>query len=229
MSVPEQVSVYVWRVPAVAVPAAMARIATHRGKLRNQPGLTFGKLFGTGNGFRPTDADLCQWGLLGTWQNKRHAEAFADSAIVRSWRRIAREEWRLSLTPLSSTGKWSGREPFGQPSGDWEGTVAALTRARLRPLQAATFWRAVPPVAADLRDRPGLLAAFGLGEAPVGVQGTLSVWRSADDLAAFAYRGAPHRAVMARTSQVGWYAESLFARFGVIDSVGTFHGSEPVT
>lgn len=226
MAVPDLVTVYVWRVPAVAVPAAMTRIATQRRKLRNQPGLTFAKLFGTGNGFRPADADLCQWGMLGVWQSKQHAE---ESAIVRSWRRIAREEWRLSLTPLSSTGSWSGREPFGQPSGDWEGTVVALTRARLRPRTVATFWRAVPSVAADLRDRPGLLAAFGLGEAPVGVQGTLSVWRSADDLAAFAYRGSPHQAVMARTGQVGWYAESLFARFGVLDSVGTFRGSDPVT
>ena len=57
--------------------------------------------------------------------------------------------------------------------------MLALTRARLRPSRARSFWRAVPPVAAGAADAPGLLAAFGIGEAPIGWQGTVSVWRGA--------------------------------------------------
>jgi hypothetical protein len=98
--------------------------------------------------------------------------------------------------------------------------VLALTRARLRARRAATFWRAVPPVAAALAAAPGLLARFGIGEAPIGWQGTVSVWRSPADLATFAYRSPQHRAVIARTPTAGWYAEELFARFAVREVFG---------
>jgi len=98
--------------------------------------------------------------------------------------------------------------------------VLALTRARLRLGAAVRFWRAVPPVAAALRTAPGLLARFGIGEAPIGWQGTVSVWRGATDLTAFAYRRPEHRAVVDRTPVARWYAEDLFARFGVRDVVG---------
>ena len=93
--------------------------------------------------------------------------------------------------------------------------LEALTRARLRPAKALTFWRAVPPVAAELHRAPGLLARFGVGEAPLGWQGTVSVWRGATDLTRFAYRQPEHRAVVARTPADRWYAENLFARFAV--------------
>ena len=40
------------------------------------------------------------------------------------------------------------------------------------------FWRAVPPVSLDLAGRPGLRLAVGIGEAPVGLQGTFSLWET---------------------------------------------------
>lgn len=67
----------------------------------------------------------------------------------------------------------------------------------------------------ELAAAPGLLARFGIGEAPIGWQGTVSVWRSATDLTAFAYRQPEHRAAIARTPTDRWYAEELFARFAV--------------
>jgi hypothetical protein len=113
------------------------------------------------------------------------------------------------------------REPGESPSsGRTGGMVLALTRARLRPAKALTFWKAVPPVARALAGAPGLLARFGVGEAPVGWQGTVSVWRSAADLTTFAYRQPEHRAVIAATPAIRWYAEDLFARFAVRDISG---------
>ena len=44
----------------------------------------------------------------------------------------------------------------------------------------------------------------------------MSVWRSAADVVRFAYRRPVHAAVVARTAEVGWYAEELFARFRVL-------------
>ncbi|HEY0700801.1 MAG TPA: monooxygenase, partial [Micromonospora sp.] len=86
--------------------------------------------------------------------------------------------------------------------------------------RAVTFWRAVPPIAAALADAPGLLARFGVGEAPLGWQGTVSLWRAATDLVDFAYRHPEHRAAIERTPAERWYAEELFARFEVRDVVG---------
>ncbi|WP_279580868.1 monooxygenase [Fodinicola feengrottensis] len=208
-------------------------MATHRGPVRRTNGLRFGKLLGTTHDrtFSLRDVDVRQYGLLATWRSERDAAEFEESQVVRSWRRVASEQWRLRLTPLSSRGRWSGRAPFGVPKpARWKGKVVALTRSRLVPAKVPKFWRAIPPVAADIAGRDGLLAALGVSEIPVGVQGTISVWRNADDLTAFAYRGAPHQAVMARKDREGWYAEEeLFARFGVLDSVGTFRGADPVT
>ncbi len=106
--------------------------------------------------------------------------------------------------------------------------VAALTRARIRWRQSRRFWRAVPPVSADLNRQPGLRFAVGVGEAPLGLQGTFSVWDTAAALRAFAYAGAQHREAIRRTATEQWYAEELFARFAVLGSQGSVDGRDPV-
>jgi heme-degrading monooxygenase HmoA len=108
------------------------------------------------------------------------------------------------------------------------GPVASITRARLRPSRALSFWRAVPPVSTDLATVDGLGLAIGIGESPIGLQGTFSLWRSADDLNQFAYRRAAHADVIHRTDQERWYAEELFARFAVSSVSGTFGGRRPL-
>jgi hypothetical protein len=207
-------------------------MAGHRRPLARTPDLTFAKLLGTGDGstFTARDADPRTWGLLAVWAGPAAAAAFEESPVARSWRRIADEQYRLDLRPLASSGRWSAREPFGDPDrpSRWTGPVAAITRARLVPSRAVTFWRAVPPVVADLHARPGLLAAVGIGEAPIGLQGTLSVWRSAADLNTFAYNSPAHAEAVRRTMEVGWYAEELFARFAVLGSTGTLRGRDPL-
>lgn len=205
---------------------------------------------GTGTSFGPADADLTRWAALIVWSDPARAAGFDDSPVGAAWRRIARSAVRLDLRPLTSRGRWAGIEPFGDPgtAGPGNGTVGhgtggngtvghgtvghgradsgtggpvlALTRARLRPYRAVTFWRAVPPVAAALATTPGLHARFGIGEAPLGFQGTVSVWRSAADLTGFAYRHPEHRAAIMRTPVQRWYAEELFARLAVRDVVG---------
>ena len=72
--------------------------------------------------------------------------------------------------------------------------------------------------------RRNLLMATGIGEAPVGLQGTFSLWDSPDSLTAFAHRTPEHQAVVARTPEVGWYAEELFARLAVVEASGSLGG-----
>ncbi|GIJ31751.1 monooxygenase [Micromonospora sediminimaris] len=222
-SVPELVTLHVWRIAPAAVGRALPRMAVDPRRLRALPGVRFGKLLGTGTGtgFGPGDADLTRWAALTVWDSPAAAARFADSPVARAWSGLARAGVRLDLRPLTSRGEWSGRRPFGAPAGGrGTGPVLALTRARLRPTRALTFWRAVPPVAAALHAAPGLLARFGVGEAPLGWQGTVSVWRDPADLVAFAYRHPQHRAAITRTETQRWYAEELFARFEVRDVVG---------
>jgi hypothetical protein len=221
------VSMYVWRVPVAAIPASLWRMAVDPRRVRRQPGVRFVKLLGTGRGrqFGPARADPTRWAALAVYDQARPG--------FPGWDRQAVASCRIDLAPLRVRGSWAGRQPFTTghdgPAGydgpadradTADGPVLALTRARLRPGRAATFWRATGPVAAALAGAPGLLAAFGIGEAPLGWQGTVSVWRQPADLSRFAYRHPEHRQAIERTATVGWYAEELFARFAVLDVVG---------
>ena len=226
--VPALVTLHLWRVTPRAVPFALARMGLDRSRVRRTPGLRFAKLLGTGDGrtFTGRDADPLRWGLLATWADADDANRFESSSrVARAWRDLAEESFRIDLRPTASRGSWSGRAPFGDPQPTRDaGPVAAITRARLRPTRAAVFWRAVPPVSADLHTHPGLRAAVGIGEAPIGLQGTFSLWDDAAALREFAHRSAPHVEVVRRTAEVDWYAEELFARFAVVGTEGTLDG-----
>jgi hypothetical protein len=195
------------------------------------PGCRFARRLGTGHGrtFTPGDADPRHWALLACWDSPEAAAAYAGQAACRAWDARADERWTLRLQPLSSTGRWSGHAPFGAPTTQPDDRpVAVLTRARIALRHLRRFHRSVPPVATRLAAAPGLRFARGIGEAPIGLQATLSVW---DDLAAaraFAYATNEHQKAIRRTHGEGWFTESLFARFAVVDSEGTVDGSDPL-
>lgn len=225
------VTLHLYGVGPAGVPGAVLRMGLDRRPLARTPGLNFWKLLGTGRGvtFTPSDADPRRWALFGVWDDAAALAAFERSSpVARGWRALAEERCRIDLHPLRSKGRWAGREPFGAPKDTgWAGPVAAVTRARIRPAANRTFWRAVPPVTTDLHDAPGLVFSIGIGEAPIGLQGTFSIWRDAPALRAFAYRGTAHRSVIDRTATERWYAEELFARFGVLQVTGTVAGRDP--
>lgn len=217
--VPAAVQLHVWRLPPRRLAAALPRLAQDARSLRRTPGCRFAKLLGTGTGrtFTASDVDPTRWALLTCWVGE-----VPELAPVRRWDALAISRWSLRLEPQASVGRWSGREPFGTPVPRRRvGPVVALTRARLRPSRAVRFWSAVPPVSAALHDAPGLRTAFGVGEAPLGLQGTFSMWDDEQALKAFAYEGKAHREVMDRTPTEGWYAEELFARFAVLEEKGS--------
>jgi len=232
------VTLHVWGVTRLGAASAIARLARDRFAVRQYPGVTFAKLLGTGSGrtFAPQDADLRHWALLTCWDAPHAAATFQNSKTLRRWDAAATEHLVLRLRPISSRGTWSGREPFGQypaqyPVADDAGAetagepVAAITRARLRPRTARQFWQSVPRVAEAQHNSPGLVWSLAVGEAPVGLQGTVSVWRDAAALEDFAYGDRSHCEVIEKTRTTGWYAEDLFARFKVLSAEGTLDGS----
>jgi hypothetical protein len=227
------VTFHLWGVARRHVPWAASRMMRHRSPLRRVPGLRFARLLGTGHGrtFTPGDADPRHWALLASWETPETAAAFEAGPVVAAWDAHSVERWRLGLRALSSSGLWSGRSPFGPQRKDIDVRgypYAVLTRARLAPTKAVAFWRSVPPVAATAATARGLRFARGIGEAPVGLQATFSVWDDAAAASAFAFDSPAHRAVVDRTASARWYAEQLFARFAVIEASGRVDGRDPL-
>ena len=206
---------------------AFSLMARQRLSMRKLPGLTFYKLMGTGSGktFTVRDADLNHWCVLSVWETQEDSLAYLTSKPARQWRKIALTEANIELEPLSAKGTWAKKSPFGNPVPEkWDGLTAALTRASIKPRWWREFWRSVPPVSADLNSTAGLITSLGIGEAPIGLQGTFSIWETNESITAFSSKQKPHAAVIARTHETGWYSEELFARFKVTKLSGTFAG-----
>jgi hypothetical protein len=216
------VTVHLWTVPLTRVPGLLAHTIRWRAT-----GNGFTKLLGTTRSgrFDLRATDPRRWLLLACWPDVASATRFGGSPLVRRWQAAATEAWCATLVPLSSRGRWARRSPFTPEfAGDGGGPVLVLTRARLRWRHAHRFWRAMSTV--DTLAGPRL--GFGIGEAPLGWQGTVSVWGSADAIPAFAYGRPGHLAVVRAARREGWYAEELFARFAIRHAIGTVDGRDPV-
>ena len=208
--------IYFWKIKPSKISFALLRMALDRGALRRMQGVRFSKMLGTGKGetFTPRDADAGRWGAL-IVIDKADLELLDNSKLVKTWRKNAITEVRYLLDPISSHGLWAKVNPFAYAATQTEGEVIAITRARIKWFQNFRFWRAVPPVTQSLHSSPGLIETIGIGEAPIGLQGTFSHWRTGADLRNFAYKGAAHQGAIAATERHQWYAEELFARFAV--------------
>lgn len=211
---------YFWTIKSRVIPFAIIAMALDRFVLRRSTNVGFFKSLGTGKGetFTPADANALRWGLVAQVHD---IDAFDQSFVIKQWRKNSVDEFRAVLEPISSHGKWAGKEPFVATAKEWNGPVAAITRARIKWHQNFRFWSSVPPVTISLKSAPGLISAIGIGEAPIGLQGTFSLWESAAAIREFAYKGAAHQKAIADTATYNWYAEELFARFAVKDVRGS--------
>jgi hypothetical protein len=231
-------SFHLLREPLWRAPVALARLGTDRLRLRGTPGLRFARLLGTGRGPTAVGADLSRTALFAVWQDATALAAFEDgwfAARVARVRAGGGEVYGVSLALLSGHGRWGGRDvladlrrPRLPLDPEVTADVAVLTRATVRPSRWHRFRGSRPPVSRELAGAPGLHAAVGIGEAPVGLQATFSIWSDAAAVTAFA-RSPEHRAVVRRTREEGWYGEELFARFTPLGSTGTWDGRDPLS
>ncbi|MEY4657898.1 MAG: hypothetical protein RL466_711 [Actinomycetota bacterium] len=215
---------YFFSIQRKNIPFAFWSMAIDRLRSRKFTGISFSKLLGTGTGatFTPSDADVLQWGMVVVIDKNRLA-AFDESSIIKSWRKRSTSEFRAVMSPISSHGQWSKREPFSPTNtlSSPDAQIAAITRARIKWNHNVRFWKAVPPVVSDLHSAPGLITAIGIGEAPIGLQGTFSIWESSKAIRDFAYKGQAHQEAIRQTTEIGWYSEELFARFEILETRGS--------
>jgi heme-degrading monooxygenase HmoA len=242
-------SLHLHRVHGLGIAKSVAHMALDRRSLAGAEGLRFWKLLGTGSSetFALRDADPTVWGFFGVWESSEAHARFAESSrVTKAWAKRSDEQWSATLQPLRSKGQWAKCDPFAgfafndAPVPDAAGStsstgptsstglvgppIAVLTRARVKPSQWRSFAQAIPPVATAMQSAEGLRFSLGIGEAPIGLQATFSVWQSAEAIAAFAYKGEAHRSVIQRTATAGWYAEELFSRYSVLSEQGQISG-----
>lgn len=225
------VSLTLVRYPKATVFFALWAMVLHRFPLWFNRRISFFKLMGCGkNGFFDIRPDWRQWAIL-TVHEAEELPPLPYGSFIHGWYRFFRcETFTIQLSPLESHGLWAGKTPFGKgvPNKSWQGPVAVLTRASIRPARLRAFWRNVAPAASQLGNAEGFLFSAGIGELPWIRQATFSIWSNMEDMKNFAYRNRSHAEVIGKTRKENWYSEELFARFRVISVYGSLKGVEPL-
>lgn len=211
---------------------AMKQMGVISRRLRGTEGLTFHKMLGTGGGTGYSHKpDFNTYALLTVWDRREDASAFErDSEVMNRFRERTREIYSLFLHPIKSRGKWSNSEPFHpqEPLPD-NPLIVVLTRATLKMRYYIPFWKRVAGVSRSHGGLPGLLFTKGVGERPWIMQATFSVWKSLEDMVAFAHgKDGKHYEAITTTRRLKGFKEELYARFQPVESRGSWRGSDPV-
>lgn len=195
--------------------------------LKNQDGLKFYKLLGSGKkGFNPWP-DWEVYALLQVWENDMCANHFfSTSSAIKKYKAHTTEIWTLYLKNIQAKGKWAGEQPFQINLDDEKNysKIAVITRATIKFNKLRSFWRYVPTSQAYLQNNPDLLFTKGVGEVPFMQMATFSLWKNEEALKKFAYQHKNHRDAIKMTHQQKWYKEELFSRFIPFKSEGTWEG-----
>lgn len=202
--------------------------------------ISFWKLLGSGkSGSFDKNPDWQQWGIFVVI---RPGETVPDTENpdfyrfifgrgIAKWMKLFHcEAWTIVLEPVEGHGLWDRKAVFGAlPSNlPFNGPIAILTRASIRLSRLRQFWRHVPAVSGKMSGAPGFLFSLGIGELPLVKQATFSIWRSVQDMKAFAYQDKDHLKVIQKTRKESWYSEEMFIRFAIIASLGTIRGKDPL-
>ncbi|MEL6803156.1 MAG: hypothetical protein AAFO91_05135, partial [Bacteroidota bacterium] len=199
------------------------------GMLKNQAGLQFYKLMGSGrgNGFSPY-ADWGTYCLLTVWDNIEQARNFTrNSKLHKTYSGFCDDILTLYLGCIRAHGTWSDQEPFQAydwPENEVAGPFCVLTRATIKTKFLMRFWRYVPTSSEPMDHAAGLYFKKGIGEVPVIQMATFSIWRDQESMRAYAYNSPEHLKAVRMTRELGWYSEELFARFRLLDCEGNWQG-----
>lgn len=178
-------------------------------------GLTFFKPLGTGagNGFsiRP---DFSTFGIVAVLESEELAKAFLASETMKEYTQNAIAFSHVLMHTIKSHGEWSQQNPFeASVKFDQKKPLGVITRATIKPKLAHKFWRYVPSVSKSMEGYKELVFSKGIGEFPLLMQATFSLWSDAESMINYAYQNPKHAEMVKKTRELGWYSEELFARF----------------
>lgn len=193
-------------------------------------GLRFGRLLGSGggNGFA-LQPNFGVYAWLAHWDDRASADNFfSDHPWYLKTKHRTCDRATFFLRPTMTHGEWGGQKPFNPDPDAYDpsGPVAVITRATIRTSKLLDFWRYVPRTSASIYDHPARLFSVGVGEYPIFMQATFSLWTSGKAMQEFAYRSEHHKEVVKLTRERNWYKEEMFTRFQVDGMVGSWDGVE---
>jgi len=199
---------------------------------KNLTDLSFGKAMGTGsgNGFSVIPS-LSKYGfILGFETDAQDVDCVWKSPVFAEYRETCESHLHMVGRPLKSHGNWNGQNPFGkaQVKPDPTAPVAVITRATIRPKRLIEFWLNVPKTSKFMFNHPAALYQTGIGEYPLFMQATFSLWKSRELLLDAAYSDTVHGEIVKKTRDRNWYKEELFAEFSVdyIKKEGSYYPEE---
>jgi hypothetical protein len=226
-------SLHLARHSAPAAARVVGTMVRHRDAFAETPGLIAGRLCFTTDfhplaGGWPTPRRLA---LFCAWESEEALAQFvASSPFVSRFTAPARESWRATLEPVRVVnGEWHGWRPdtAGVRPLARDEPVAVITYGRLRWGYIPTFiWNNRRIVAASMT-QPGLIARVAIGDGP-RIACTFSIWRSQGDVVRFAYGQGEHKPIVSPSRDTPWADDYFFARFRLLDSSGTWDGTDPV-
>ena len=178
-------------------------------------GLTFWKALGagSGNGFSIWP-DWSVFGLLTVFESEEHAHKFLASGTIAEYEIPSNSHSHVLMHTIKAHGQWSKQKPFKTVIPlNTEKPLAVITRATIKPKLIHKFWQHVPSVSKSMDGYNGLIFSKGIGEWPIFMQATFSLWHKAEDMMAYAYSNKKHADMVKKTRELGWYSEELFSRF----------------
>jgi hypothetical protein len=177
---------------------------------------------GSGSGFSMWP-DWSSFAFIAVWRNRDTAEAhLSGDNYTLPWANYCEESLQLLLSCTQVHGAWDGSQPLSVGREYSGGPLAVLTRAKVRLSRAHRFWRYVPQAGRAIEAAQGCQFTKGIGEWPLMMQATLSIWDSSDALHRFAYEDREHREIVEMTRKEKWYSEELFARFEILSQAGSY-------
>jgi len=198
---------------------AFKNIGRSKSLFVNVEGLIDCKLMGAGNGSGFSIwPNLKRYAILFFFDSITSIELFiANNQDFRWYIDKSQQSMVCILKPFKAHGLWNGKSVFTSirnPS-QIKKPIAVITRATIKTTALLEFWKNVPKVAAFMHSTQAL-HQIGIGEYPIFMQATFSIWKDLNSLRNAAYNNTIHAEVVKKTRQRGWYKEELFAEFDII-------------